>query len=89
MLKIKFEEPDIYSPFGLSIVNNNSNINNTLFVSDHGSSRIIAIPIYNQNILNEEILKYTSYWTSPSNNFPNTLPSEIVSDKKGNIYFCW
>jgi virginiamycin B lyase len=90
MLKIKLKEPDIYSPFGLSIVNNNnnSNINNTLFVSDHGSSRIISIPIYNQNILNEEILNYTSYWTSPSsNNFPNTLPSEIVSDKKGNIYF--
>ena len=91
MLKIKLKEPDIFSPFGLSVVNknnnNNSNINNTLFVSDHGSSRIIAIPIYNQNILNEEILNYTSYWTSPSNNFPNTLPSEIVSDKKGNIYF--
>ena len=89
MLKIKLKEPDMYSPFGLSIVNNNnnSNIKNTLFVSDHGSSRIIAIPIYNQNILNEEILNYTSYWTSPSNNFPNTLPSEIVSDKKGNIYF--
>jgi virginiamycin B lyase len=89
MLKIKLKEPDIYSPFGLSVVNNNnSNINNTLFVSDHGSSRIIAIPIYYQNILNEEILNYTSYWTSPSsNNFPNTLPSEIVSDKKGNIYF--
>jgi virginiamycin B lyase len=93
MLKIKLKEPDIYSPFGLSVVNNNSNnnnsnINNTLFVSDHGSSRIIGIPIYNQNILNEEILNYTSYWTSPSsNNFPNTLPSEIVSDKKGNIYF--
>ena len=92
MLKIKLKEPDIYSPFGISVVNksnnNNSNINNTLFVSDHGSSRIIAIPIYYQNILNEEILNYTSYWTSPSsNNFPNTLPSEIVSDKKGNIYF--
>jgi hypothetical protein len=92
MLKIKLKEPDIYSPFGLSVVNNNnnnnSNINNTLFVSDHGSSRIISIPIYNQNILNEEILNYTSYWTSPSsNNFPNTLPSEIVSDKKENIYF--
>jgi streptogramin lyase len=90
MLKIKLKEPDIYSPFGLSIVinkKNNNDINNTLFVSDHGSSRIIAIPIYNQNILNEEILNYTSYWTSPSNTFPNTLPSEIVSDIKGNIYF--
>ena len=90
MLKIKLKEPDIYSPFGLSVTvnNNNSNINNTLVVSDHGSSRIIAIPIYNQNILNEEILNYTSYWTSlSSNNFPNTLPSEIVSDRKGNIYF--
>lgn len=91
MLKSKLKEPDMYSPFGLSIVNNNNNNsninNNTLFVSDHGSSRIIAIPIYNQNILNEEILNYTSLWTSLSKNFPNTLPSEIVSDKKGNIYF--
>jgi virginiamycin B lyase len=91
MLKIKLKEPDIYSSFGLSVVNKNNNsdnINNTLFVSDHGSSRIIAIPIYYQNILNEEILNYTSYWTSPSSkNFPNTLPSQIVSDKEGHVYF--
>ncbi|MGE5634651.1 MAG: hypothetical protein ACM3VV_05420 [Deltaproteobacteria bacterium] len=88
MLRIKLKEPDIFSPFGLSVVNdNNNNKTNTLFVSDHGSSRIMAIPIYNQNILNEEIQKYTSLWTSPSKNFPNTLPSEIVSDKEGNIYF--
>jgi virginiamycin B lyase len=92
MLKIKLEPPDIFSPFGLSFVsnleNNNNKINNTLFVSDHGSSRIVSIPIYNQNILNEIIENYTSYWTSPSTkNFPNTLPSQIVSDKEGNIYF--
>jgi virginiamycin B lyase len=89
MLKIKLKEPDIYSPFGLSVVNNinNDTTNNTVFVSDHGSSRIIAIPMHNQNILNEVIENYTSYWTSPSKNFPNTLPSEIVSDKKGSIYF--
>ena len=87
MLRIKLKEPDIFSPFGLSVVNDNNNKTNTLFVSDHGSSRIMAIPIYNQNILNEEIQKYTSLWTSPSKNFPNTLPSEIVSDKEGNIYF--
>jgi virginiamycin B lyase len=90
MLKIKLKEPDIFSPFGLSVVNNNNEDNktNTLFVSDHGSSRIIAIPIYNQNILNEEIQNYTSYWTSPSKSFPNTLPSQIVSDKKEkNFYF--
>ena len=86
MLRIKLQQPDIFSPFGLSIVNDN-NKTNTLFVSDHGSSRIISIPIYNQNILNEEIQNYTSYWTSPSKSFPNTLPSQIVSDKEGNIYF--
>ena len=85
MLRIKLQQPDIFSPFGLSIVNDNKT--NSLFVSDHGSSRIIAIPIYNQNILNEEIQNYTSFWTSPSKNFPNTLPSEIIADKKGNIYF--
>lgn len=92
ILKFKLKEPDIYSPFGLSVVNksdnNNSNINNILFVSDHGSSRIIGIPIDYQNVLNEEILNYTSYWTSPSSkDFPNTLPSQIISDKEGNIYF--
>ena len=71
MLRIKLAQPDIFSPFGLSIINNNdNNKTNTLFVSDHGSSRIIAIPIYNQNILNEEIQNYTSYWTSPSKIFP-------------------
>jgi virginiamycin B lyase len=86
MLRIKLQQPDIFSPFGLSIVNDNDKTN-TLFVSDHGSSRIISIPIYNQNILNEEIQNYTSYWTSPSKSFPNTLPSQIVSNKEGNIYF--
>ena len=87
MLRIKLAQQDIFSPFGLSIINFN-NKTNTLFVSDHGSSRIIAIPIYYQNILNVEIQNYTSYWTSPSKFFPNTLPSEIVSDKEGNnIYF--
>jgi virginiamycin B lyase len=90
MLKIKLKESDIFSPFGISFVSGKKNDNNktdTLFVSDHGSSRIIAIPLSNQNILNEVIENYTSYWTAPSKNFPNTLPSEIVSDKKGNIYF--
>lgn len=86
MLRIKLQEPDIYSPFGLSVVSHN-NKTNTLFVSDHGSSRIIAIPTYNENILNEHIQNYTPYWTSPSKSFPNTLPSEIVSYKEGNIYF--
>lgn len=86
MLRIKLPEPDIFSPFGLSVISHN-NETNTLFVSDHGSSRIIAIPTYNENILNEHIQNYTPYWTSPSKFFPNTLPSEIVSDKEGNIYF--
>jgi streptogramin lyase len=52
MLRIKLAPPDIFSPFGIAIINNDKNsdsdnnkINNTLFVSDHGSSRIIAIPI--------------------------------------------
>ncbi|HJT85543.1 MAG TPA: hypothetical protein VJ697_13765 [Nitrososphaeraceae archaeon] len=93
MPRIKLVHPDIFSPFGLSVVKNNNNNNNnnnrtnTLFVSDHGSSRIIDISVNNQNILNEEIQNYTSYWTSPSITFPNTLPIQIVSDKDGNIYF--
>jgi len=81
------------SPFGIAVISNNKNNDNennktnTIFVSDHGSSRIIAIPIYNQNILNEEIQNYTSFWTLLSKYVPNTLPSEIVSNKEGNIYF--
>lgn len=58
MLRIKLPEPDIFSPFGLSVISHN-NETNTLFVSDHGSSRIIAIPTYNENILNEHIQNYT------------------------------
>ena len=30
---------------------------------------------------------YTSYWTSPSQAYPASLPSQVVSDKFGNIYF--
>jgi virginiamycin B lyase len=86
ILRIKLAHPDIYSPFGISVISNN-NKTSTLFVSDHGSSRIIAIPIHNQNILNEEIQNYTSFWTSLSKLFPNTLPSEIVSDKDGNVIY--
>ena len=34
------------------------------------------------------LYKIISYWTSPSQAYPQTLPSQIVSDKAGhNIYF--
>ena len=34
-----------------------------------------------------ELKNYTSYWTSPSQAYPASLPSQVVSDKFGNIYF--
>ena len=37
--------------------------------------------------LSSELKNYTSYWTSPSQAYPASLPSQVVSDKSGNIYF--
>jgi DNA-binding beta-propeller fold protein YncE len=55
-----------------------------MFVSDHGSSRVISSNDLKLNILQS----YISYWTSPSQVYPTTLPSQIVADKSGkNIYF--
>ena len=55
-----------------------------MFVSDHGSSRVISSNDLKLNTLQS----YTSYWTSPSQVYPTTLPSQIVADKSGkNIYF--
>ena len=37
--------------------------------------------------LTSELKNYTSYWTSPSQAYPASLPSQVISDKFGNIYF--
>lgn len=79
MTEIGLEKPDTFSPFGIAI----SNVSNSskMFTSDHGSSRVIV------SDLSSELKNYTSYWTSPSQAFPASLPSQVISDKLGNIYF--
>jgi virginiamycin B lyase len=80
MSELKLEKPDIFSPFGIAIAENKDNISK-MFLSDHGSSRVIV------SNLTSELNNYTSYWTSPSQAYPASLPSQVVSDKFGNIYF--
>ena len=106
------QESDIFSPFGIAVVNaapnNNSastiandaperiattsktNNNNNekkerIVLSDHGSSRIL---ISSGNIDTNPLQSYTSYWNSPSQVYPATLPGQIVVDKsERNVYF--
>ena len=80
MSEIKLEKPDIFSPFGIAITQDKHN-EGTIFLSDHGSSRVIV------SNLSLELKNYTSYWTSPSQAYPASLPSQVISDKFGNIYF--
>ncbi len=80
MSEIKLEKPDIFSPFGIVITQNKHNMSR-IFLSDHGSSRVIV------SNLSSELKNYTSYWTSPSQAYPASLPSQVISDKFGNIYF--
>jgi len=80
MFEIKLEKPDIFSPFGIAITQNTHNVSR-IFLSDHGSSRVIV------SNLSSELRNYTSYWTSPSQAYPTSLPSQVISDKFGNIYF--
>ena len=78
--EIKLEKPDIFSPFGIAITQNKHNLS-TIFLSDHGSSRVIV------SNLTSELKNYISYWTSPYQAYPASLPSQVISDKSGNIYF--
>lgn len=77
MFEIKLQSPDSFSPFGIAIPENT----NKLYISDHGSSRIIVSHI------TSDLKNYTSYWTSPSAAYPVSLPSQVISDKGGNVYF--
>ncbi len=78
--EIKLDKPDIFSPFGIAVTQNKDNTSK-MFVSDHGSSRVIAADV------SSELKNYTSYWTSPAQAYPASLPSQVISDKSGNIYF--
>lgn len=74
MTELSLPESDQFSPFGLAITGGK------VFLSDHGSSRlIVAHEISLQN--------YQVYWTSPSIVYPTTLPSQVIADGLGNVYF--
>ncbi len=79
MYPITLAKPDFFSPFGIASVLVKGV--EKMFVSDHGSSRIIV------SNLTSDLMNYTSYWTSPSQALPMSLPSQVVSDKAGNIFF--
>ncbi len=80
MTEISLAKPDTFSPFGITIAQDKNNVSR-IFLSDHGSSRLIV------SDLTSELENYTSYWTSPSQAYPASLPSQVISDKFGNIYF--
>jgi DNA-binding beta-propeller fold protein YncE len=92
MSTIALPESDTFSPFGIAIVNSSSGskdnvMQKTLFVSDHSSSRVISSHDIN-NLTANSLQSHISYWTSPSQKYPTTLPSQIVADNLGeNIYF--
>jgi streptogramin lyase len=80
MTEIMLNKPDTFSPFGIVIVNDRNNVSK-MFASDHGSSRVIFSNV------SSELKNYTPYWTSPSQAYPASLPSQVISDKFGNVYF--
>jgi streptogramin lyase len=75
MSRFSLPEPDRFSPLGIAFSEGK------VFLPDHGSSRIIMADA------NSNLQQYSEYWTSPSSAFPTTLPSQIVPDKDGNVYF--
>src|SRR5206468_12057425 len=79
MYTISLEKPDFFSTFGIVTIKVKGI--EKIFVSDHGSSRVIVANI------DSDLKNYTSYWTSPSQALPMSLPSQVVSDKNGNIFF--
>jgi virginiamycin B lyase len=93
MSYIALPQYDTFSPFGIAIVGI-SNITSTgaeqrIFFSDHGSSRVVSSleGDINSNPF-QQSSSYISYWTSPSQVYPTTLPGQIVKDKtQKNIYF--
>ena len=77
MVKMSLPKPDRFAPFGIAIAGGK------LYVSDHGSSRVIVADE------NSSLQSYDVYWTSPSASplIPTTLPGQVVVDKRGTIYF--
>jgi streptogramin lyase len=86
-------KPDTFSPFGIAVIDTNntgkanldSEETQRIFVSDHGSSKVI---LGLGSLVSDPFRNYISYWTSPSRVYPVTLPSQIVADKSAdNVYF--
>jgi streptogramin lyase len=93
-------KPDTFSPFGIAVIGTNNtgsygirngkaNLDSVetqrIFVSDHGSSKVI---LGLGSLDSDPFRNYISYWTSPSRVYPVTLPSQIVADKSAdNVYF--
>jgi virginiamycin B lyase len=77
--ELKLPKGDLFSPFGIAIINDNGL--EKLVVSDHGSSRVIVSDV------SSNLNTYSSYWTSQSSKYPQTLPGQIVTDESGNVYF--
>jgi virginiamycin B lyase len=73
MTELKLSGQDAFSPFGIALSGDK------VYVSDHGSSRV--------TVSDTGFVNYVSYWTSPSKAFPTTLPSQVVADRQGNVYF--
>lgn len=76
----------IFSPFGIAVVDykKGESTQQRMYVSDHGSSRVVSSNA-DPSLLFQS---YISYWTSPSSVYPTTLPGQIVADKSGkDIYF--
>ena len=73
MTELQLSGQDTFSPFGIVVSDGK------VYVSDHGSSRV--------TVSDAGFVNYVSYWTSPSKAFPTTLPSQVVADRHGNIYF--
>lgn len=77
--ELKLPKGDLFSPFGIAIIDDNGL--EKLVVSDHGSSRVIVSDV------SSNLISYSSYWTSQSSKYPQTLPGQIVTDESGNVYF--
>ena len=77
--ELKLPKGDQFSPFGIAIIDDNGL--EKLVVSDHGSSRVIVSDV------SSNLNTYSSYWTSQSSQYPQTLPGQIVKDESGNVFF--
>jgi hypothetical protein len=76
MSTITLPKPDMFSPFGIALVNisKDNEMQKMLFVSDHSSSRVISSDNVD-NITTDSLQSYISYWTSLSQKYPATLTS--------------